>query len=140
MTTQLFHVGCGAPLFTLEQLEAASHDMAMACGTCSAGSPIVSADLSLPDVHAAPAMPASVAQLIIDYAQGTGREAPHLEYYLGYVASFRCPAKEAWTLFLRGLGSVSQGECTRPKCRELYERAVKSVEARGASYAGRSLN
>jgi hypothetical protein len=130
--TALFHVGCGRALFTLEQLREASTSggMAMACATCGAGSPIVVRDLNELEINS-PGLPASLARRMSQAIYE--KNLPHLEFYLGYRTTFRCLAKEAWALFLRGLGSVSQEECDEPKCREQYPRQVERYNRQEAA-------
>ena len=109
----LYHVGCGKPLFTAEQLQQGT--LALAC-RCGAASPIVAPVLSDP----APApfsLPASLVRLL----QGRG-EPPHLEAYLGFT-NFGCPAKTYWSDRLKAQGSVSMANCTEERCRIGYARA-----------------
>lgn len=118
--TMLYHVGCGMALFSFES--ARKGTMAMACGTCSAGSPIVVDDLSNAAVLENPVcLPSSLARAML---QGgfKGDVVPHIEYYLGY-SDFRCPAKAEWGRVLRqNLKMFSISECTDPKCIEAVRR------------------
>ncbi len=114
----LYHVGCGAALFTKEAL--ASGVMAMSC-RCGAIAPLVVEDLD--DGGSLAAVPYSLAAL-----RG-GMEPPHLEYYLGF-SDFACPAKDAWERALRVAGMVSFGECEQAKCRAEMESQRNSLVER----------
>src|SRR3990172_8495176 len=98
----LYHVGCGQPMFTEEDLARASRTggIGLAC-RCGANAPLVVRDLNdrEPDVVA---LPASLA--------GSGGLPTHLHYSPGF-SDFDCPAKRAVEQHLRGLGCISFSEC-----------------------------
>lgn len=111
MATQLYHVGCGQPLFTTEQLKQGT--LALAC-RCGASSPIAVPDLRQPAPPDTPSIPASLIRLLA----GVG-DPPHLEAYLGFT-NFECPAQTFWSDRLRALGCVSMANCTEERCRVSY--------------------
>ena len=93
----LYHVGCGQPMFTEEDLARASRTggIGFAC-RCGANAPLVVRDLNdrEPDVVALP------ASLAVSAVEGHP-PLPHLEYYLGF-SDFDCPAKRAVDQHLSG--------------------------------------
>lgn len=129
--TMLYHIGCGRPLFSRE---AAQRDtMAMACGYCGAPAPIVAADLNAQGVLGI-TLPASL--VIATRAGGFAKEAPHIEYYLGF-SDFTCPAKESWERELRTrFGMVSFSECDKPGCIRTPARERERIAKREARRRG----
>lgn len=115
----LYHVGCGAPLFRLNQTS--DGGMALACGVCGASAPIVTPDLNSEETDA-PALPASLLWITKDT-----KDKPHLEYYLGFT-DFDCPAKRAWERRLREeWGLISFSECPDERCQKEPERARRRL-------------
>jgi hypothetical protein len=127
--TPLYHVGCGKALFTLEQTRRGT--MAIACGACGAGSPIVVADLNNPDVLEDPVcLPSSLARAML--RRRFEPPGPHVELYLGF-SNFQCPAKAGWDEVLRrSLGLTSMSECDEAGCLETIARRAERQRKVGA--------
>lgn len=117
---QFYHVGCGRPLFSRGDLSRGM--MAIAC-YCGANGPIVVRDLDDPNP------PGDVLPASLILAVQRHRTPPHLEYFLGF-SDFTCPAKEAWERCLRQHGAISYTECSKPGCRENFERGKARHERR----------
>jgi len=127
---QLYHVGCGQPLFTTEQLSQGTLSISCRCG---ANSPIV-----VPDLKESPparvSIPGSLYRLLSSVVANQGAppaDMPHLEYYLGFT-NFECAAKTYWRDFLTSVGSVSMALCHEERCRTSYAhqrlRLLKKVK------------
>lgn len=130
MAKQLYHVGCGKPLFTAEQLQQGT--LALAC-SCGADSPIVAPDLK-ESPPARVSIPGSLYRLLGSVVANQGAPPaaiPHLEYYLGFT-NFECAAKTYWRDFLTSVGSVSMALCDEERCRTSYAhhrlRLLKKVK------------
>ncbi len=108
---QLFCVGCGSHVTTVEAGKCSV--LAIACW-CGANAPILhGGDTFMP--------PASLVRASQDWSTPT---VPHLEYWLGY-SDHESRERTAVTLELREIGSISQAECTADeKCKGAYDRGV----------------
>ena len=112
---QMYCIGCGAAVCQMEQ----GQTMAISCGTCGAGSPIL---LSEDRTFIAP--PASLVFAMNGPGFAYRKEPPHLEYYLGYSAH-ESDLKSQVTRNLKALGATSQRDCPREDCRQAYTRALE---------------
>lgn len=106
-------IGCGAAVCDMER----GQTMAISCGTCGAGSPVL---VSEDRTFIAP--PASLVLALNGPA--SGKELPHLEYYLGY-SDHESDLKAQIKANLEALGSSTQKDCPREECRRAYSRALK---------------
>ena len=110
---QMYRVGCGAAVCNMEQ----GQTMAISCGTCGAGSPVL-----VSEDRTTIAPPASLVLAI--NGPPSGKEPPHLEYYLGY-SDHASDLKSQIKAHLEARGSRSQRDCQQQACLRAYHRAVE---------------
>jgi len=109
-------IGCGNAVAK----DVPGQTLAISC-SCGAGSPLLEAD-----GQTLASIPASLMKLSYEYVEGIkseqdlAKEAPHLEYYLGY-SDHDSPAKTNAVAFLKVLGCTAQQDCPELRCRADYE-------------------
>lgn len=119
--SMMYCVGCDRAVIDMVPGKA----VAIACGHCGAGAPILYDGESL-------APPASFVRLFLltEQERALAKAPPHLEYYLGY-SDHMSVLKTGTIVGLKEIGSISQADCTGdPECPRQHARAVEKLKER----------